>query len=197
MMSKNVSEMYRLLQEGALIERVDYGEGYQRVNTTRAVKAEDLGPNPVRRDGRSSRTVETILGFHEHTLAALKRRGLVKLVGYSADADYYGLVKDGPMIDEKELLRIAHKGYQEAADDGGILCLIHEHTGEPYVDGDSLANAIVTELREGVDIVEGDDYETYNNAMDAMDNMLRLIVGVRMAFQDAQHDWLKSKERTE
>jgi hypothetical protein len=99
-------------------------------------------------------------------------------------------------MEDKDLYRIAHQGYQEAADDGGILTIIDEETGEPDVRGDSLARAIVAELREGVNLEE-DDIGTLQNAMDRMDDMIRLVLGVRQAFQHERHERLKVREREE
>lgn len=94
------------------------------------------------------------------------------------------------MSEFNELLKIANKGYQDAAQDGGVLRLIDED-GEPDTDGDSLARAIVTELREGVDY-SGDFADTVQDAIHSMESHRDLLSGVINALENEHYRLTKS-----
>lgn len=93
-----------------------------------------------------------------------------------------------------DVYRIAHRGYQRAAEDGGILRLIDEETGEPDTSGDSLAHAIIMELTEGVDIRDGDSAQTtLYTAVRAIEHMQQLLGGVQNSLME---DYLALPLRT-
>lgn len=77
----------------------------------------------------------------------------------------------------QEILQIADRGYRKAADDGGMLVLIDEETGEVAADADSLALAIGFRLTEILDYTNPPQ-TVLTDAIHEMVDLRRLINGV-------------------